>query len=375
MSSGHAIPESIVRENVARLAELMRAEDFAASIAFHTSNMLAFTGTPHSSSDRLTCGLVTREGAVHLLCPAFERPAVAEAETIATVHTWEEHEHPYKAVKEMLQAASVNAGKIGLDGRVWLDTCRAFEAALDGFEVCPGQALLRETRIIKTPAAQELLRAAHRKGEQLFFELQGMIEPGISEIELLEQLQTHFAREGLTVDPMIQSGPNGAVPHNPTGQRHLQAGDNLVVDSVIKVDGFYNDLTRTYAVGEPSSRAKIAYQAVRRAQAAAIEAAGPGVECGELDRIARNIISEAGFGEYFTHRLGHGMGLEGHEHPYLVGGNTERLRAGMCMSVEPGVYVPGEFGVRIEDDILITEDGCEVIRGELPTDLTTAFDR
>jgi Xaa-Pro aminopeptidase len=174
---------------------------------------------------------------------------------------------------------------------------------------------------------------------------------------------------------MIQSGPNAAIPHNPTGERRLQEGDAIVVDSVVQFNGYYNDLTRTFALGEPPPRAKQAYRAVRRAQQAAIEAARPGIACEKLDRIARGIIAEAGFGQYFAHRLGHGIGIEVHEPPYLVGGNRETLRPGMCMSVEPGVYIPGEFGIRIEDDILITEDGCEVIRGGLSTDVTHAFDR
>ena len=373
--AGPSIPETIVRENVARLRELMQSEDLAAVVVFHTSNMLAFTGTPHSASDRLTCGAVTREGEVHVLCPAFERPAVSGAENIATVHTWEEHEDPYRCFAEALKQAGVRSGRLGVDGRIWLRAWHALGQACDRLELQSAEMLIREVRIIKSPAAQELLRAAHRRGEQVFFALREMIRPGVSEIELYRELQTRFGKEGLAVDPLIQSGPNGSVPHNPPGERRLQEGDNLVVDSVIVVDGFTNDLTRTYALGEPSPRAKQAYRAVRRAQAAAIEAARPGVECGELDRIARGVISEAGFGEFFTHRLGHGMGIECHEPPYLVGESTERLRPGMCMTVEPGTYVPGEFGGRIEDDILITEDGCEVIRGELATDVTDAFDR
>lgn len=374
VSSGDAvIPEAIVRENVSRLRDLMSAEDLVAVLVFHPSNMLAFTGTPHAASDRLTCGAVTREGEVHVICPAFERPAVAGAESIATVHTWEEHEDPYRCFAEALRRAGVRSGRLGLDGRIWLRAWQAFGDACDGLRLEPAEALLREVRIIKSPAAQELLRAAQRSGEQVFFKLREMIRPGVSELELYRDLQAHFDRQGLAVDPMIQSGPNGAVPHNPPGRRRLQEGDNLVVDSVIAVDGFNNDLTRTFAIGEPSPRAKQAYQAVRRAQAAAIEAAGPGVECGELDRIVRAIITEAGFGEFFTHRLGHGIGIEGHEPPYLVGGNTEKLRPGMCVTVEPGTYVPGEFGVRIEDDLLITENGCEVIHDELPTDVTEAF--
>jgi Xaa-Pro dipeptidase len=372
---GSSIPETIVRENADRLRELMSLDDLAAVLLFDPSNMLAFTGTPHAAWDRLTCGAVTRDGEIHVLCPAFERPAVAGAAHVASVHTWEEHEDSYRAFARVLRQAGVRSGKLGLDGRIWLRTWQAFAEACAGVELCPAEQLIREVRIIKSPAAQELLRAAHRRGEQLFFTLREMLRPGVSELELYRQLQAHFATEGLEIDPMIQSGPNGAIPHNPIGQRRLQPGDNLVVDSVVVVDGFNNDLTRTFAIGEPGARAKQAYQAVRRAQAAAIETARPGVECGALDRIAREIITEAGFGEYFTHRLGHGMGIECHEPPYLVGGNAEKLRPGMCMTVEPGTYVPGEFGVRIEDDILITEDGCEVIRGDLPTDLTDAFDR
>jgi Xaa-Pro dipeptidase len=318
---------------------------------------------------------VTRDGEVIVVCPAFERPAVTGAESIATVRTWKEHEDAYRCFADALKQAGVRAGKLGVDGRIWLEAWQRFAAVCDWLELRSAENLIREVRICKSPAEQGLLRAAHRKGERVFLALQGMIRPGVSEIELQRELVQRFELEGITLNPLIQSGPNAAVPHNPTGERALQEGDAIVVDSVIRVDGYNNDLTRTYALGEPSARAKKAYKAVRKAQAAAIEAARPGVECGELDRIARQIISEAGFGEYFLHRLGHGMGIECHEPPYLVGGNAEKLRPGMCMSVEPGIYVRGEFGIRIEDDILITEDGCEVIRGELPTDVTDAFDR
>ncbi|MFQ5805133.1 MAG: M24 family metallopeptidase [Phycisphaerae bacterium] len=370
-----SIPESIVRENVARLKDLMKQDDFAAVILFHASNMLAFTGTPHAASDRLTCGVVTREGEVHVVCPAFERPGVCGAESIATIHTWQEHEDAYQCFADALRRAGVRSGKLGVDGRTWLNAWYAFEEVFGDLQLLSAERLIREVRLIKSPAVQDLLRATHRKGEQFFFILRDMIRPGVSEIELHRELQARFREQGIEINPMIQSGPNGAIPHNPTGQRVLQAGDNVVVDSVITVDGLNNDLTRTFAVGDPSPRAKQAYQAVRRAQAAAIEAARPGIQCRELDHLARRIISAAGYGEYFTHRLGHGLGIECHEPPYLNGRNTETLRPGMCMTVEPGTYVPGEFGVRIEDDILITEDGCEVIRGELPTDVTDAFDR
>ncbi len=372
---GPSIPEHIVREHVARLRELVRQDDLAAVLVFDPSNMLAFTGTPHAASDRLTCGTVTRDGEVIVVCPAFERPAVTGVESIATVHTWEEHEDAYRCFVDAMKQAGVRSGKLGVDGRIWLEAWYRFTEVCETLHLQSAEHLIREVRICKSLAEQELWRAAHRQGERVFLALQEMVRPGVSEIELQRELVQRFELEGITLNPLIQSGPNAAVPHNPTGERALQEGDAIVVDSVIRVDGYNNDLTRTYALGTPSPRAKEAYKAVRKAQAAAIEAARPGVECGELDRIARQIITEAGFGEYFLHRLGHGMGIECHEPPYLVGGNTEKLRPGMCMSVEPGIYVRGEFGIRIEDDILITEDGCEVIRGELPTDVTAAFDR
>jgi len=369
------IPEHIVRENVRRLQDLMRAEDYAAVLVFHPSNMLAFTGTPHASWDRLTCGAVTREGLVIVVCPAFERPGVSGAEKIATIRTWREEEDAYHVFAAALRDAGVKSGTLGVDGRIWLESWYAFRAACEPLRLQNAEPLLREVRICKSTAAQEILRRASRQGERVFLVLRDMIRAGVSEIELHRELRARFAADELMVDPMIQSGPNGAVPHNPTGTRVLQAGDNVVVDSVITVDGFNNDLTRTYAVGQPSPRARAAYQAVREAHDAAIAAARAGVECRQLDRVAREIITKAGFGEFFTHRLGHGMGIECHEPPYLHGANPEKLRAGMCVTIEPGVYVPGEFGVRIEDDVLISDGGCEVVSRDLPTDMTDAFDR
>lgn len=370
-----SIPQSIVSEHIERLCQLMRRDDLAAVLVFDKANMLAFAGTPHASWDRLTCGAITREGDVRVVCPAFERPAVSGAERLATVHVWREEQDPYRCFADALAAAGVRSGRLGVDGRVWLDAWYRFQDACGALKLQSAEHLLREVRICKSPAEQDLLRAAHRKGERVFLTMRDTIRAGVSESDLQREVAEKLRGEGVTFSPLIQSGPNGAIPHNPTGSRVLAEGDNVVIDSVVTRDGYNNDLTRTFAIGEPGKRAKHAYQTVRKAQAAAIEAAKPGVECRALDRIARKIISDAGFGEFFTHRLGHGMGVECHEPPYLNGANAETLRAGMCVTIEPGVYVPGEFGVRIEDDVLITEDGCEVIAGQLPTDVTDAFDR
>jgi Xaa-Pro aminopeptidase len=371
-----AIPAAIVDEHIARLQDLMRQRNLGAVIVFHTSNMLAFTGTPHASSDRLTCAAVLRDGGVQVIGPAFERPALKAAEPHTTIHTWEEHEDPYERFAVALRRAGLKAGRVGVDGRIWLESFYRLQAACAGLTLESAEALLREVRICKSPGEQEALRAAHRKGEQLFLALREVVQAGRTEREVSLALNPRFEQEeGFHAEPLVQSGPNGAIPHNPTGQRVLCEGDTVVIDHVMRWQAYNNDLTRTFAVGTPSPRARQAYRVVREAQRAAIATAGPGVPCSRLDGIARRIISDAGFGEFFTHRLGHGLGLEGHEPPYLAGGNDELLRPGMCCTVEPGIYVPGEFGIRIEDDILITPTGCEVIAGKLSTDVTDVFDR
>ena len=373
VSIAASIPDGVVRENVERLRAAMRKNDTAAVIVFHPSNMLALTGTPHAAWDRLTCAAVTRDGGVHLVCPTFERPGVRGAEPHATIHTWDEDQDAYAVLADALRSDGAAKGRIGVDGRVWLESWYAFCGALPDANLHNGEALLRAVRIRKSSVVVEIMRAAHRRGERVFLELQRIIRAGASEIELHRELQARFAGDGLTVNPMIQSGPNGAIPHNPTGDRELREGDNVVVDSVTVTDGFHNDLTRTFAIGKPTPRARQAYDAVRRAQAAAIEMMRPGARCGDVDTAARAIIEAACFGAFFTHRLGHGIGIEVHEPPYLNGANDELLEPGMCVTVEPGVYVPGEFGVRIEDDVVITDNGCEVLRGELQTDVSPAF--
>jgi Xaa-Pro dipeptidase len=364
-----------VRDHVARLVDEMRLADVAATIVFHTSNMLAFLGTTHSSSDRLVCGAVTRAGALLAVCPAFERPGIAEQTSLPAIHTWEEHEDPYARLAEALATTGVRGGRIATDGRTWLDAHARFAAALRGCTLVPGEALLGAVRLCKTAAEIELMRQAQRRGERVYAILRDLVRPGVTERGLRDEVSERCAAEGLSASPMIQTGPNAAVPHHDVDDSPLQPGHTLVVDSVTSTAGYINDLTRTYAVGTPSPRAREAYRVVRAAQAAAIAAARAGVVCEQLDALARQVITDAGFGPFFIHRLGHGLGIECHEPPYLVRGNALALRPGMCMTIEPGIYVPGEFGIRIEDDVVITESGCEVLRHELPTDVTDAFER
>ncbi len=165
------------------------------------------------------------------------------------------------------------------------------------------------------------------------------------------------------------SGPNSASPHYHTGDRVIAEGDAIVFDFGAELDGYLSDMTRTVVIGDPSDEYRKVYDIVLRANQAAFEAVRPGVPCEDIDKAARDLITEAGYGEYFIHRVGHGLGLDVHEDPYLVKGNTTPLAPGMVFSDEPGIYIPGKFGVRIEDTVVCTEDGAERLNGA-PKDLT-----
>ena len=371
---GSNIPEPVVQEHVARLVSLMQANDVDATVIFHPSNLLAFLGTDHGSSDRLSCGVITNRGDVLYFCPGFEAPDVANQTHVPQIVPWTDGQNAYEVMADTLRQLDVRTGVMALDGRTWLSAFNAIESACDGFELADGEPLLREVRICKSPLEIELMRNAHLKGERVYEFLKTQVAAGKTEREVRTAANEHFAPEGLHVFPYVQTGPMGAVPHHLSDDTVMQPGHTVVIDSVVIVNRYFNDLTRTFAIGEPSAKAKEAYKVVRAAQAAGIAAAKPGAACGAVDAAARAVIEVAGFGEYFTHRLGHGLGVEVHEPPYFVAGSDEPLRPGMVMTVEPGIYIPGEFGIRIKDDIVITEAGCEVIRGDLKTDVTDVFD-
>ncbi|MBV9922554.1 MAG: aminopeptidase P family protein, partial [Pseudonocardia sp.] len=201
--------------------------------------------------------------------------------------------------------------------------------------------------------------AAGAAADAAYEDIVGVRFAGRTETEIGADLADLLRRHGHSeVDfTVVGSGPNGANPHHEIGERVIQEGDMVVLDFGGLKDGYGSDTTRTVHVGEPTEEERAVHDIVRRAQQAGFEAVRPGVACQEIDRVPRGVITEAGYGEYFIHRTGHGIGLTTHEPPYMVEGETHLLEPGMCFSIEPGIYLPGRFGVRIEDIVTVTEDG------------------
>jgi Xaa-Pro aminopeptidase len=245
---------------------------------------------------------------------------------------------------------------------MWAEKVLALRAALPGCEQRLAGEVLRELRMRKTTEEVDALRAAGRAIDRVHAQVAQWLRAGRTEREVAADIAAAIVTEGHeTVDfVIVGSGPNGASPHHEVSDRVIQRGDPVVVDiGGTTADGYCSDSTRMYAVGEPPEDFLAYYDVLRRAQAHAVEAVRPGVTCASVDEAARGVITDAGYGERFIHRTGHGIGLETHEHPYVVAGNDLVLEPGMAFSVEPGIYLPGRHGARIEDIVVCTADGVE----------------
>lgn len=370
-SARPSILTGLVTQHIECAAEALAEVGSDGLLLFRGTNILAFCGVPLSPSDRLICGLLNRDGQIALVLPAFEADMADALPSGGRLVTWKEEDDPYVAVARAAEMLGISTGRILLDAHTWLCTQHRLGQALPKAELVVDPGVIRQVRITKSPEEIEAIRAACEDTGRIYPLISECLRAGISELELRREVLGRLELEGLTaVGDLIQGGENTSVPHRSAGHRQFQNGDTVIVDFVCRHEGYLGDLTRTFALGEPAEDIRRAYSVVRAAQRAAIESVRPGVACEDVDAAARSVIESAGLGEFFCHRLGHGIGLDVHEPPYLVQGNSKPLMEGMCMTIEPGVYVPGRFGIRIEDVVAVTSNGCELLSSTVPTDVS-----
>ncbi len=310
--------------------------------------------------ERLTCLAVPAKGDPALFVPRLEL-AAAQASPAGSLNLemipWEETGDPFRLVAARLG----NVSAVGLSDRMWALSVLKFRDVLPGTRLALAGGALRALRIRKSPAEVAALREAGAAIDRVHARVPDWLRPGLTERAVGSVITEAILAEGhATVDfVIVGSGPNAASPHHEVSDRVLAAGDVVVVDiGGTMPSGYCSDSTRTYALGEPPAEFTAYYKVLYDAQEAACAAVRPGVTAESVDAAAREPITRAGFGEAFFHRTGHGIGLEAHEDPYIVAGNSEPLEPGMAFSVEPGIY-PGPHGARIEDIVVCTEDGCE----------------
>ncbi len=273
----------------------------------------------------------------------------------------------FKTIAKLVSEAGVR--RLGFEDR-YLDVARynQIKSTLDSIELISAYKLVERLRHIKEPSELTKIRKAVDIASGALRFIERLIQPGISELEIVAELQRLIIRKGAwssAFEPIVASGTNSAFPHHLSSKRKLKSGECLLIDIGADYEGYKSDLTRTFFLGKIPPLFRKIYNIVRQAQLRTIANIRPGVKFCEIDKSARQYIARHGYGGFFTHNIGHGIGLEIHEEPYISQSNKTVIRKGMVFTIEPGIYLPGKFGIRIEDDILVTEKGCEILSGYL----------
>jgi Xaa-Pro aminopeptidase len=321
-----------------------------------SADLYYLTGYSGHLSERMSVLVLPVEGVPHYVVPELEAPLLAEQRDLLEIVPWAETEDP--AAKVASVAGPAAGGTVAVGDELWSVFTLRLQVAMPQARWREGGLLLRPLRMIKDDVELALMAEAARRTDDSWEEFLTTSIAGLTEWDVRTRLIGFLEARGLTPTFCnVGSGPNAASPHLTGSDRIIGAGDAVVCDWGGSLQGYHSDVTRTVHVGEPPEAFVRAYESVLAANQAALEAVRPGIPCQEIDRAARRVLTEAGYGEAFIHRIGHGLGLSIHEEPYLVEGNTLPLAEGMVFSDEPGVYFPGQFGIRIEDTIVCTADG------------------
>ncbi|MFI6624847.1 M24 family metallopeptidase [Streptomyces sp. NPDC050528] len=329
------------------------------------------TGYDAKPLERLTCLVLPADGDPFLLVPALEELAAKASpagDLGIEITGWDETEDPYALVAARLPARTA---RVGVDNRMWAEKTIAFRDQLPDVRQELAGEVLNGLRMRKTPQEAAALRRAGAAIDRVHARMGEWLRAGRTEREVGRDIADAIIAEGhVRVDfVIVGSGPNSASPHHELSDRTILPGDPVVVDiGGTALDGYCSDSTRVYAVGEPPAEFRRLHDVLLTAQRAQTDAVRPGITAGQLDAVGRDIIADAGYGPHFIHRTGHGIGLESHEEPYIVTGNPLPLAPGMAFSVEPGIYLPGRYGARIEDIVICTEAGGERLN-RTPRDL------
>ena len=360
--TGARFADAVHLDRLQRAAEEAGGRGIDALLITPSTDYTYLLGYDAPALERLTCLILPASGTPTLVLPRLEEPlarhqlgSVAEA---VEIRPWEETEDPFRLVRAGLRGSAL---RVGIQDQMWARFVLRLRAALDPIELVEAGPSLSALRRIKSPDEIDRLRAAARAADEAMLAITAERLSGRTEAEVSSHIAELLVAAGHQAAPfaIVASGPNAASPHHHAGERVIGAGDAIVLDIGGIRDRYASDTSRTAFVGSPPDEFASLYEVLREAQASACRAVRPGIAASAIDRAARSIIADAGYGEQFIHRTGHGIGLEVHEEPYIVDGNDEPLQPGHAFSVEPGIYVAGRWGARIEDIVVCTETSGE----------------
>lgn len=349
---------------IRRAGELMRANNIDAVLVEAGSSLTYFTGVQWWRSERLTGAVMTREGEIAVITPFFEEPSVRETLDVpAQVLTWNEDENPLAILGAWLAKRGLGKGRVGIEETVRYFAVDGLQQALPGVTIVSANPVVRECRMVKSPAEIALMQAAADITMAAYRFVYPRIGKGMTPADILRQIDDATTAMGGTPEfSLVLLGEASAYPHGSGKPQEVREGEVVLLDCGCSVHGYQSDISRTFVFGEANTRQRMVWSQMRKGQQVAFEAANIGAPAGSVDDAVRRYYETLGYGPGYrlpgtSHRTGHGIGMDGHEPVNLVHGEARTLEAGMCFSNEPGIYIPGEFGIRLEDCFTMTEAG------------------
>lgn len=356
-------PERAQRRDKAQ--RLMKEMGYSAMLIEPGPNMMYFSGIEWGRSERLFAFILPRAGKAIVVSPAFEEQRAAnQVDGRFEIRVWQEHENPEALVAGILKDWGVGTGKLAIDGSARTFVFNEMARAAPGIALATAEAITNACRGMKTAHEIAIMRFANQITLDAYRAALKTLRVGMTQAELARNVSAAFEKLGYQGGALVLFGESSAYPHGLPKPRNLAENQVVLIDGGTTVHGYQSDMTRTVVFGQPAPEAQKVFDIVHEAQKRALAFAAPGKKCGEVDGVARKVIADAGYGpayRTFTHRLGHGIGMEGHEWPYLVQGSEIVLQPGMTFSDEPGIYQYGKFGIRLEDIMAITENGAEML--------------
>jgi Xaa-Pro dipeptidase len=365
------------RQQRVEKARRLMVEDGLGAILITSGNSLPyFSGAHWWVSERFFGMVLPSNGAPFFVCPAFEEDRAREQLASGPfakdpdIRTWQEDDDPYARVAQGLRDRGVIGGVIGIEEKTPFVFSHNIGQACPASQMASATPITAGCRMIKSDAEIALMRLAAKVTLMAYAAAYHALSDGMTQHQFADLVEQAHAQLGFAGDADVNVAEYSALPHGSIHPQKIRQGTILLMDGGCTVEGYASDISRTFVLGKASDKMKTVFDIVHRAQSAALAKARPGVRCEEVDAAARQVIVDAGYGpgfKYFTHRVGHGMGLDGHEWPYLVNGDKRLLAANMTFSDEPGIYIRGEFGVRLEDDMHILPDGAELFTPQSPS--------
>jgi Xaa-Pro dipeptidase len=356
-----------------RARQLMTENELDAILLMEGTSLKYFTGIRWWGGERMFALLLPAKGMPFYVCPAFEegraREQIANAPDSKDpdVRVWQEDENPCQRIAQGLKERSISSGKLGMEETVRFVFSDEISKAAPQVSLVSATRVTAGCRMVKSVHELALMQLANQVTLAAYEAVYRAIKDGMTQRQVEDLLAAAYGQLGFPGEASVEVGEHSAFPHGSATPQVVREGSIIMVDDGCTVEGYQSDITRTFVLGKASDKMRKVFDIVHRAQSAGLAAARPGVECGDVDAAARKVITDAGFGpdyKFFTHRLGHGIGMDGHEWPYLVRGNATKLQVNMTCSDEPGIYVRGEFGVRLEDNMHITENGAELFTAQ-----------